>query len=56
MLGIFNAIPEEMESIILFVSPQTRTTLSIPISRLTIEAVRELLAESDAAFSEVDRK
>jgi hypothetical protein len=55
-VGILNTIPEEMESIILFVSPQTRTTLGIPISRLTVEAVREQLAESDAAFSEVDRK
>jgi hypothetical protein len=55
-VGILNAIPEEMESIILFVSPQTRTTLGIPISRLTVEAVRQQLAESDAAFGEVDRK
>ena len=55
-VGIVNAIPEKMESIILFVSPQTRTTLSIPISRLTVEAVRERLAESDATFTEVDPK
>ena len=48
-VGIVNAIREKMESIILFVSPQTRTTLGIPISRLTVEAVRERLAESDAA-------
>ena len=55
-VGTLNAIPEEMESIILFVSPQMRTTLGIPISRLTVEAIREQLAESDASFSEVDRK
>lgn len=54
-VGILNAIPE-MESVILFASPQTRTTLAIPISRLTVEAVREQLAESDASFSEVDWK
>ena len=54
-VGILNAIPE-MESVILFASPQTRTRLAIPISRLTVEAVREQLAESDASFSEVDWK
>jgi hypothetical protein len=49
-VGVLNAIPEKTESIIVFVSPQTRTTLGIPISRLTAEAVRQQLAESDAAF------
>jgi hypothetical protein len=51
-VGILTAISQEMEPIILFVSPQTRTTLGIPISRLTVEAVREQLAESDAVFGE----
>jgi hypothetical protein len=45
-----------MESIILFISPQTRTTLGIPISRLTVEAVREQLAESNAGFTELNSK
>jgi len=45
-----------MESIILFISPQTRTTLGISISRLTVEAVREQLAESNAAFAELSSK
>jgi hypothetical protein len=37
-----------MESVILFISLRTRTTLGIPISRLTVEAVREHLAEAGA--------
>jgi hypothetical protein len=44
-------IPGRMESIVLFISPQTRTTLGLPISGLTAEAVRAQLAESDAAFN-----
>jgi len=55
-VGILSAIAEKMESVILFASPQTRTTLGIPISRLTVEAVREQLAESDAAFAEAGSK
>ena len=51
-VGVLKEIPERMESIVLFISPQTKTTLGIPISRLTVEAVREQLAESDAAFAE----
>jgi hypothetical protein len=51
-VGVLSEIPERMESIILFISPQTRTTLGIPVSRLSVEAVREQLAESDAAFTE----
>ena len=50
-VGVLKEIPEKMESIALFISPQTRTTLGIPISRLTVEAVREQLAESNAAFT-----
>jgi len=55
-VGVLSAIPEKMESIILFASPQTRTTLGIPMSRLTVYAVREQLAESDAAFAEAGSK
>jgi hypothetical protein len=55
-VGVLSEIPEKMESIILFISPQTRTTLGIPVSRLSVEAVREQLAESDAAFTEAGSK
>ena len=55
-VGVLSEIPEKMESIILFISPQTRTTLGIPVWRLTVEAVREQLAESDAAFTEAGSK
>ena len=55
-VGVLNEIPDKMESIILFISPQTRTTLGIPMSRLTVDAVREQLAESDAAFAEAGSK
>ena len=55
-VGILMAIANKMESIILFISPQTRTTLGIPISRLTVEAVREQLAESNAGFTELNSK
>jgi hypothetical protein len=55
-VGVLAAIPQKTESIILFISPQTRTTLAIPMSRLTVETVREQLAESDAAFAEADSK
>lgn len=54
-VGVLSAI-SKMESIILFISPQTRTTLGIPMSRLTVDAVREQLAESDAAFAEAGSK
>jgi len=55
-VGVLKEIPHKMESVILFHSPRTRTTLGIPISRLTVEAVREHLAESDAAFAEAGAK
>ncbi len=51
-VGVLKEIPGTMEPIVLFISPQTRTTLGIPISRLTVEVVREQLAESNAAFAE----
>jgi hypothetical protein len=55
-VGVLSEIPDKMESIILFISPQTRTALGIPMSRLTVDAVRERLAESDAAFAEAGSK
>jgi hypothetical protein len=55
-VGVLMAVPNKMESIILFISPKTRTTLGIPISRLTVEAVREQLAESGAGFTELNSK
>ena len=50
-VGVLREIPGKMELVILFISPRTRTTLALPISRLTVEAVRERLVESDAAFA-----
>jgi hypothetical protein len=55
-VGVLKEIPNKMESVVLFSSPRTRTTLSIPISRLTVEAVREHLAESDATFAKAGAK
>ena len=55
-VGVLKEIPNKMESIVLFNSPRTRTTLGIRISSLTAEAVREHLAESDAAFAEAGAK
>jgi hypothetical protein len=55
-VGVLKEIPNKMESIVLFNSPRTRTTLGIRISSLTAEAVREHLAESDAAFAEASAK
>jgi hypothetical protein len=55
-VGIMSEIPGKMESIVLFISPQTKTTLGLPSSRLTAEAVRKQLAESDAVFSAEDSK
>ncbi|MGA7622693.1 MAG: hypothetical protein WB630_08415 [Candidatus Acidiferrales bacterium] len=49
-VGILKEIPERMESIVLFISLQTKTKLGVPLSRLTAEAVREQLVESNAAF------
>jgi hypothetical protein len=51
-VGVLKEIPGKMESIVLFISPQTRSTLGIPMSRLTVGAVRQQLTESDAAFAE----
>ena len=51
-IGVLKKVPEKSEAIVLFISPKTKSTLAIPISQLTVEAVREQLAESNAAFSE----
>ena len=55
-VGVLLAIPQRMESVILFISPQTKTTLAIPMSCLTVEVVREHLAESNAAFAQQDSR
>ena len=55
-VGVMNEIPGKMEAIVLFISLQTRTTLGLPTSRLTVAAVREQLAESDAAFNHAGSK
>jgi hypothetical protein len=55
-VGVMNEIPGKVESIVLFTSPQTRSTLALPSSRLTAEAVREQLAKSDAAFNQAASK
>ena len=51
-VGVMHKILGKVESIVLFTSAQTRSTLGLPSSRLTVEAVRERLAESDAAFNQ----
>jgi hypothetical protein len=55
-VGVMNEIPGKMDAIVLFISLQTRTTLGLPTSRLTVAAVREQLAESDAAFNHAGSK
>jgi len=55
-VGVMKEIPGKMEAIVLFISLQTRSTLGLPTSRLTVAAVREQLAESDAAFSRASSK
>jgi hypothetical protein len=55
-VGVQHKLHRELEPLLLFVSPRTRTTLGIPISRLTVRVVREQLAESDAAFNEAGSK
>jgi hypothetical protein len=49
---LMNEIAGKVESIVLFTSPQTRSTLALPSSRLTVAAVREQLDKSDAAFND----
>jgi hypothetical protein len=50
-IGVLKEVSQKTEVIVLFISRQTKSTLGIPISRLTAEAVRRRLAESNAAFS-----
>jgi hypothetical protein len=50
-VGVMKEILGKVEFIVLFTSPQTRSTLSLPSSRLTVEAVREQLVKSAAAFN-----
>jgi hypothetical protein len=50
-IGVLKKVPQKSEAIVLFISPKTKSTLAIPISQLTVEAVRKQLAESNAAFS-----
>jgi hypothetical protein len=50
-VGVLKEIPDKIETVVPFCSPRTRTTLGIPISHLTVQAGREHLAESDAAFA-----
>jgi hypothetical protein len=55
-VGVMNEIPGKLEAIVLFISPQTRSTLGLPTSRLSVAAVREQLTESDAAFNQASSK
>jgi len=55
-VGSMHEIPGKVESIVLFTSPQTKSTLGLPSSRLTVEAVRDQLAKSDAAFNQAGSK
>ncbi|MFZ0580491.1 MAG: hypothetical protein WAN72_17470 [Candidatus Acidiferrales bacterium] len=50
-IGVLKEAGEKAGVIVLFTSRRTRSTLAIPITRLTVEAVRTQIAESDAAFS-----
>jgi hypothetical protein len=49
-VGVLKELPGDMESLVLFSSLRTRTTLSLPLSSLTVDSVREHLAQSDAEF------
>jgi hypothetical protein len=55
-VGVMNEIPGIVESVVLFASPRTRSTLALPSSRLTVAAVRQQLADSDAAFNQAGSK
>jgi hypothetical protein len=55
-VGILKEIPEKMEPVVLFISLETKTTLGVPVSRLTAEAVRKQLAESNATFKRAGSK
>jgi hypothetical protein len=55
-VGVLSEIRGRTGWVVLFISPKTRSTLGIPISRLTVDAVRRQLAESDAAFGRATSK
>jgi hypothetical protein len=55
-VGVMNEIRGIVESVVLFTSPRTRSTLALPSSQLTVAAVREQLAQSDAAFNQTRSK
>jgi hypothetical protein len=40
-VGVMNEIPGIVESVVLFTSPRTRSTLALPSSRPTVAAVRQ---------------
>jgi hypothetical protein len=50
-VGLLQNIPGRMETVILFASPQTETTLGLRMSRFNVEAVLERIAESDELFA-----
>jgi len=50
-VGLLEKIPGGMETVILFDSPQTGTTLGLGVSRFNVEAVRERIAKSNALFA-----
>jgi hypothetical protein len=50
-VGLFHNIPGKMETVVLFASPQTKTTLGLRMSRFNAEAVRERIAKSDELFA-----
>jgi hypothetical protein len=55
-VGFWRGIRNHAEPVVFFISPRTRSTLALPISCLTAEAVRHSIAESDAAFASEDGK
>jgi hypothetical protein len=55
-VGVVNQIPGMVESVVLFTSRRTRSTLALPSTRLTVAAVRQQLADSDAAFNQARPK
>jgi hypothetical protein len=49
-LGVSDWLPDELEPLIWFSSRQTNSTLCLPISRLSADAVRQHVAESNCKF------
>jgi hypothetical protein len=50
-VGLLQNTPGRMETVILFASPQTETTLGLCMSRFNVAAVRERIAKSDELFA-----